>query len=73
MQSREIFGDGLGGDGSGFLPLFILLKARQLLKIQCPETPQPTQSETIDRNTLRGVNAVVEKPVGVLRNLRPAT
>ena len=49
------------------------MTARQLLKIQCPETPQPTQPETIDCNTLRGVNAVVEKPVGVLRNLRPAT
>ena len=47
-QSWEIFGDGLGGDGSGFLPLFILLKARQLLNIPCPEKPQPTQSETTE-------------------------
>ena len=47
-QSWEIFGDGLGGDGSDFLPRLILMTARQLLKIQCPEKPQPTQSETTD-------------------------
>ena len=48
MQSREIFGDGLGGDGSDFLPPFILLTARQLLNTPCPEKPQPTQSETTE-------------------------
>ena len=72
-QSSSVWKSGkILDDKNGFLYLSIFLTVRQLLKIQCPEDPQLTQQETIDRNMLRGVYTVMRKPVGDRWNLRLA-